>query len=64
MPNRPRRQIAVLVVLSCAPGVTKAQAIREVRSRVNEACCYDLDEEDVRVRRTETFPFPRKPRAS
>jgi hypothetical protein len=46
----PRRRITVAVVLSVAPGVTKAQALKEVRSRINDQCCYFLDGEDVKVR--------------
>lgn len=46
-----RRTITATVVLSVAPGVTKAQALRELRTRCNEGCCYSLDEEAVRVRK-------------
>lgn len=46
-----RRLITVTVTLSLAPGVTKAQAKRELRTRNNEASCYALDQEDVRVRK-------------
>ncbi|MBU0801395.1 MAG: hypothetical protein KKA05_10410 [Alphaproteobacteria bacterium] len=51
MATRKRKLIKVTLVLSVAPGVTKAQAKREVRTRVNEECCYILDNEDVRVRK-------------
>ena len=46
-----RKLISVTVTLSVDPGVTKAQALRELRTRVNESCCYSLDEEQVRVRK-------------
>lgn len=44
-----RRYLQVTLKISLAPGVTAAQARREVRSRVNDLCCYSLDESDVRV---------------
>jgi hypothetical protein len=46
-----RRLIPVTVMLSVAPGMTKAQALRELRSRINDGCCYALEEREVRVRR-------------
>ena len=46
-----RRYVDATVTLSLAPGVTKRQALRELRTRCNELCCYDLDEADVRVRK-------------
>lgn len=46
-----RKMIEVKVMLSVKPGVTKSEALRELRTRVNEGCCYMLDEEDVRVRK-------------
>jgi len=48
-----RRTVQVLVTLSLAPGVTKAEAERELRARVNQSCGYyeHIDERDVRVRR-------------
>ncbi len=45
-----RKTVTVLVTLSLAPGVSKAQGIRELRTRTNDLCCYALDDEDVRVR--------------
>ena len=44
-----RRYVEVTLKLSLAPGVTAAQARREVRTRVNELTCYSLDEPEVRV---------------
>lgn len=54
-----RRVIELTVKVSVAPGVTKAMAKRELRTRVNEACVYGgfktngeyLEDEDVRVRK-------------
>lgn len=48
-----RRYIAVTLKLSLAPGVTAAQARREVRTRVNELCGYHshIEDSDVRVSR-------------
>lgn len=45
-----RKQIEVTVKLSVKPGITKSEAKRELKSRVNDACCYRLDEEDVKIR--------------
>ncbi|MBY0395633.1 MAG: hypothetical protein K2X91_04070 [Thermoleophilia bacterium] len=44
-----RRYVEVTLKLSLAPGVTAAQGRREVRTRVNDLCCYSLEESDVRV---------------
>lgn len=49
--SKHRKLITVTVTLSVKPGVTKAEAKRELRTRVNEECCYSLDTEDVRVRK-------------
>lgn len=46
-----RKLIEVTVTLSVEESVTKAEASREVRTRVNEGCCYVLDQEQVRVRK-------------
>lgn len=53
-----RKTITVLVTLSYAPKggdygqrITAAMARRELRTRVNDLCCYSLDESDVRVRK-------------
>lgn len=50
-----RRIVKQLVTLSVAPGVTAAQARRELRTRCNELCGYHyhLDDSDVRVRKIE-----------
>lgn len=40
MPQRKRRTVKVEVTLSLAPGVTAAQARKELRSRVNDLCEY------------------------
>lgn len=51
-----RRTCRVLVTLSYAARddygrpITAAMARRELRTRVNELCCYSLEEADVRVR--------------
>lgn len=49
----PRRTVQVVVTLSLAPGVTKAEAEREIRTRVNEGCGYysHIEEADVRIRK-------------
>lgn len=48
-----RREVTVAVTLSIAPGVTLAEAKREIRTRVNELCGYysHVEESDVRIRR-------------
>lgn len=46
-----RKLIEVTVVLSVKEGTTKREALRELRTRVNESCCYSLEPEDVRVRK-------------
>lgn len=46
-----RRTVHVLVTVSLAPGVTKAEAKREIRSRVNDGCGFysHVGERDVRI---------------
>lgn len=45
--KKPKRRIITAVVeLSLAPGVTAAAARRELRTRVNDLCCYSLDDPD------------------
>lgn len=56
MRRKKRRQIVVTLTLSVAPGVTVREAKREVKTRTNDACCYSLNEEDVRVVRTSAPP--------
>lgn len=46
-----RRYLKITLTVSLAPGVTAAQARREVRTRVNDLCCYSLDEGEVRVQK-------------
>ena len=59
-----RRRVRVTVELSLAPGVTAAQARRELRTRVNDLCCYSLEEGEVRVAKmTGGGVIARKPRA-
>lgn len=48
-----RKQFRVLVTLSAAPGVTRTEAIREMRTRTNDLCCYNREEDEVRVRKIE-----------
>ncbi len=57
-----RKTIKVVVTLSYGAEsgtwsgpVTVAQAKRELRSRVNDLCCYSRDESEVRVRKVERF---------
>lgn len=52
MATNKRRRMTITVVLSVAPGITKAEAVREVRTRVNQLACYSchIEEEDVRIR--------------
>lgn len=50
MRSRKRKTIRVMATLSVAPHVSAAEARRELRTRVNEGCCWFYDEEDVRVR--------------
>lgn len=50
MATKKRKLIRVVVTLSVAPHVSAAEARRELRSRVNDSCCWFYDEEDVRVR--------------
>ena len=53
--RRKRRLIKVEVTLSLAPGVTAAQARKELRSRINDGCEYhshwDWPENAVRMRK-------------
>lgn len=49
----PRKQIKVELVLSVNAGVTTAEAVRELRDRVNHGCCALWDKEDVRVKKVE-----------
>jgi hypothetical protein len=52
--SRPKRRLmTVEVTLSVKPGVTAAQARRELRTRCNDLACWsaDLEEGDVRVRK-------------
>lgn len=46
-----RRYVEITLKLSLAPGVTAAQARREVRTRINEGCIYHshIEESDVRA---------------
>lgn len=48
-----RRYLSMTLKVSIAPGVTAAQARREVRTRVNELCGYHshLEDSDVHVAR-------------
>lgn len=46
-----RKLVTVSVTLSVLPGVSKRAAAREVRTRVNEGCCYIYDATEVRVRK-------------
>ena len=46
-----RKFITVTVTLSVDHRVTKSEARRELRTRVNDGCCYSLDEDQVRVRK-------------
>lgn len=48
-----RRYIKVTLTVSVAPGITKAVALKEIRTRVNEECCYHgwIETSDVRVRK-------------
>lgn len=56
-----RKTVQVVVTLSYGQTdawggpVTLAQAKRELRSRVNDLCCYSRDENEVRVRKVERF---------
>jgi hypothetical protein len=42
----------MMVVLSVAPGITAAEARRELRTRCNDLACFSdhVEESDVRVR--------------
>lgn len=46
-----RKLVKVEVLLSVAPHIPAAEARRELRTRVNELCCYYYEEPDVRVRK-------------
>ena len=46
-----RKLVRCEVTLSVASHVSAAEARRELRTRVNELCCYSLDEGEVRVRK-------------
>lgn len=46
-----RKLIKVEVLLSVAPHISAAEARRELRTRINELCCFHHDEPDVRVRK-------------
>lgn len=41
-----RKIVRVMVELSVAPEVTAAEARRELRTRVNNLCCYSYDDPD------------------
>lgn len=51
-----RKQITVAVTLSVKPDMSKADAVRELRTLVNEQCNFHFDPEDVRVRKVENLP--------
>lgn len=60
MTTRKRRTIQVVVTLSYADHVSAAEARRELRTRVNDGCCYSHDQEDVRVRKMQAPPIRRR----
>lgn len=62
MATKKRRLVKVVVTLSVAPYITAPEARRELRSRVNQGCCWFYDEEDVKVR--EAKPIGRARRKS
>lgn len=45
-----RKTVELRVTLSLAPGVTKRDAMRELRSRVNEGCGFLSYPEEGKVR--------------
>jgi hypothetical protein len=45
-----RKVITVHVAVSVPEGVTKQDVKREIKARVNDGCCYSLEQEDVKVR--------------
>lgn len=46
-----RKKIIIEMILSVDEDVSSEMAAKEVRSRINDACCYRYEQEAVRVRK-------------
>jgi hypothetical protein len=55
--SKKRRTVWVLVRASVADHVSTADARKEIKTRVNEACCWKHEEEDVKI--TSASPMSR-----
>ncbi len=46
-----KREVRCIVTLSYDDNIPAAEARRELRTRVNEGCCYSHDQSAVRVKK-------------